>query len=172
MLMKLSGGFAEFVDAAGSLPPTRRVKRIDSISVRSAGVVGQADQQLEQAVQRSEIIFDVAIQAAKDLRSQVAGTRQWDARAASVWIDQALAGPARHGALPDSKACRRHLQRRAAGSTWASTTPWPTGARPVDPWLASSMKSATRQEVQMSFAEQQVQLLGSSATTGASRLTC
>ncbi len=158
VLMKLSGGFAEFVDAAESAADNAR-ERIDSIFGQISKLWDEQISNWSKLSSEAKSVFDVAIKAAKDLRGQVADTRQWDARAASVWIDQALAGLRATGALPDSKELADAI---AAARGGLDMSQYDTVAEMERDQLILAGKLneiGDSAEVQMSFAEQQVQLL-------------
>lgn len=158
VLMKLSGGFAEFVDAAESAADKAR-ERIDSIFGQISKLWDEQISNWSKLSSEAKSVFDVAIKAAKDLRGQVADTRQWDASAASAWIDQALAGLRATGALPDSKELADAI---AAARGGLDMSQYDTVAEMERDQLILAGKLneiGDSAEVQMSFAEQQVQLL-------------
>ncbi|MDQ5878790.1 MAG: tape measure protein [Pseudomonadota bacterium] len=158
VLMKLSGGFAEFVDAAESAADNAR-ERIDSIFGQISKLWDEQISNWSKLSSEAESVFDAAIKAAKDLRGQVADTRQWDARAASVWIDQALAGLRATGALPDSKELADAIAAARGGLDMSQYDTLADMERD-QLILAGKLKEiGDSAEVQMSFAEQQVQLL-------------
>ena len=158
VLMKLSGGFAEFVDAAESAADKAR-ERIDSIFGQISKLWDEQISNWSKLSSEAKSVFDAAIKAAKDLRGQVADTRQWDARAANAYIDQALAGLRATGALPDSKELADAI---AAARGGLDMSQYDTVAEMERDQLILAGKLneiGDSAEVQMSFAEQQVQLL-------------
>lgn len=158
VLMKLSGGFAEFVDAAESAADNAR-ERIDSIFGQISKLWDEQISNWSKLSSEAKSVFDVAIKAAKDLRGQVADTRQWDARTANAYIDQALAGLRATGALPDSKELADAIAAARGGLDMSQYDTLADMERD-QLILAGKLKEiGDSAEVQMSFAEQQVQLL-------------
>ena len=158
VLMKLSGGFAEFVDAAESAADNAR-ERIDSIFGQISKLWDEQISNWSKLSSEAKSVFDAAIKAAKDLRGQVADTRQWDARAASVWIDQALAGLRATGALPDSKELADAIAAARGGLDMSQYDTLADMERDQLILAGKLHEIGDSAEVQMSFAEQQVQLL-------------
>lgn len=158
VLMKLSGGFAEFVDAAESAAD-KAGERIDSIFGQISKLWDEQISNWSKLSSEAKSVFDVAIKAAKDLRGQVADTRQWDASAASVWIDQALAGLRATGALPDSKELADAIAAARGGLDMSQYDTLAEMERDQLILAGKLNEIGDSAEVQMSFAEQQVNLL-------------
>lgn len=158
VLMKLSGGFAEFVDAAESAADNAR-ERIDSIFGQISKLWDEQISNWSKLSSEAKSVFDVAIKAAKDLRGQVADTRQWDARTANAYIDQALAGLRATGALPDSKELADAIAAARGGLDMSQYDTLADMERDQLILAGKLNEIGDSAEVQMSFAEQQVQLL-------------
>lgn len=160
-LMGVAGAFAEITPAAESAAEAaaHARERIDSIFGQLSKLWDEQISNWSKLSSEAKSVFDVAIKAAKDLRGQVADTRLQDARTANAYIDQALAGLRATGALPDSKELADAIAAARGGLDMSQYDTVAEYERDQLILAGKLNEIGDSAEVQMSFAEQQVQLL-------------
>lgn len=164
-LLGLAGAFAELtplVDAAtDAVEDAARAARshTDDVWNRLNQLFNEQIDNWRGLADEARKIFDLAGNAARQLRGGVDSTRLQDARTANAYIDQALAGLRASGALPDADELRRAIEGARAGLTmdgYASVAEYESDQLVLAGKLAELGDTAG---VQLSFAEQQIQLL-------------
>ena len=175
-LMGLAGAFAAVTpaaesaaDAAGRLADeARRLaeeaysnarSRTDDVWARLQQLFNDQIDNWQKLADEARAIFDIATDAARQLRGEVADTRAWDAAQGRDFIAQALAGLRGTGALPDSDALSRAIESARGG---LSMDGYATAAEYEFDQLVLAGQLQEIGDIsgtQASFAEQQVDLL-------------
>lgn len=175
-LMRVAGAFAEITPAAESAADAaarlaeeaRKLAEEDYSNARSHtdDVWNRLNQLFNEQIDNwrglageARKIFDLAGNAARQLRGGVDSTRLQDARTANAYIDQALAGLRASGALPDADELGRAIEGARAGLTmdgYVSVAEFERDQLILAGRLGELGDTAG---VQLSFAEQQVNLL-------------
>ena len=133
--------------------------RTDGVWSRLQELFNEQIDNWQQLADEARAIFDIATDAARQLRGEVADTRAWDAAQGRDFIAQALAGLRSTGALPDSEALSRAIESARGGISMEGYT---TAAEYEFDQLVLAGQLQAIGEIsgaQASFAEQQVNLL-------------
>lgn len=133
--------------------------RTDDVWARLQQLFNDQIDNWQKLADEARAIFDIATDAARQLRGEVADTRAWDAAQGREFIAQALAGLRSTGALPDSDALSRAIESALGG---LSMDGYATAAEYEFDQLVLAGQLKEIGEIsgtQASFAKQQVNLL-------------
>ena len=164
-LLGLAGAFAELtplVDAAtDAVEDAARAARshTDDVWNRLNQLFNEQIDNWRGLAGEARKIFDLAGNAARQLRGGVVSTRLQDARTANAYIDQALAGLRASGALPDADELGRAIEGARAGLTMDGYVSVAEFERDQLILAGKLGEMGDTAGVQLSFAEQQVKLL-------------
>ena len=157
-LMGVAGAFAEITPAAESAAEAA-ARHTDDVWNRLNQLFNEQIDNWRGLADEARKIFDLAGNAARQLRGGVDSTRLQDARTANAYIDQALAGLRATGALPDSKELADAIAAARGGLDMSQYDTLADMERDQLILAGKLNEIGDSAEVQMSFAEQQVQLL-------------
>ena len=175
-LMGVAGAFAQITpaaesaaDAAARLAEEQRRQaeeaysnarsRTDDVWARLQQLFNDQIDNWQKLAGEARAIFDIATDAARQLRGEVSDTRAWDAAQGRDFIAQALPGLRSTGALPDSDALSRAIESALGG---LSMDGYATAAEYEFDQLVLAGQLQEIGDIsgtQASFAEQQVDLL-------------
>lgn len=174
-LMGLADAFAQLtpeLDAASAAAQTaadaqRKLQetydaaksRTDQVWSRLQDLFNEQIDNWKKLADEARAIFDMASSAARELRNEVPSTLEYTAAQSNSFIDQALAGLRATGALPEADSLRLAIDGARGGlsmDNYASVAEYERDKLILAGKLGEIGDTAG---VQLSFAEQQVQLL-------------